>query len=68
MRKTLSVLALTLVLACSVYAGNIPNMLTGNSEPPPTPTEPTDSDTSDEQPEAVTEAALSLLKSVLSLV
>jgi hypothetical protein len=71
MRKTLSVLAMTLALACSAHAGNIPNMITGELEPPPPSTESTTEPTGGVMPngqaEAITQVALNLLQNALSL-
>ncbi len=75
MRKALRVSVLTLTLACSVYAGEIPNGVTNPPPPPPqtvssmeqTSLEETGGEIPNGQSEAVTKAALSLLLSVLSL-
>ena len=77
MRKALKVAVLTLVLACSVRAGDIPNGVTtdgdipnGITAPPPAASTATATDktTLKETPSSVlTEAALSLVGSVLAL-
>lgn len=81
MRKALVVAALTLALACSARAGDIPNGVTGNGEmpfgvtnPPPPPqtieqtgTQETAGEIPNGQPEAISTAVLNLLQSVLAL-
>jgi hypothetical protein len=77
MRKALKVALLTLALACSVRAGDIPNGFTtdgyipnGVAAPPPAAATTTTTDKTDskETPSSVlTEAALNLVGSVLAL-
>ena len=69
MRKTLRILALTLALSCSVYAGDIPHMVNGTPPPPPEELETTASgDIPHMPPGTIEAAAINLLQSLLTLV